>query len=80
MKSQKYPKCVIFLKCQVSKDFKHDILDCQIHKYSIYDKMKYPTNAIFLNSWWLKDVKNDNPKSSYPRFTVDFCTVPPGLL
>ena len=38
---------------------------------------KYPTYAIFLNSWWFKDVKNDN---SDPRYTVDFCTVPPGLL
>ena len=35
--------------------------------------------AIFLNSWWFKDVKNDNPKYSDPRYTVDFCTVPPGL-
>ena len=41
---------------------------------------KYPTYAIFLNSWWFKDVKNDNPKYSDPRYTVDFCTVPPGLL
>ena len=40
---------------------------------------KYPTYAIFLNSWWFKDVKNDNPKCSDPRYTVDFCTVPPGL-
>ena len=40
---------------------------------------KYPTYAIFLNSWWFKDVKNDNPKYSDPRYTVDFCTVPPGL-
>ena len=33
MKCQKYPTCVIFLKSQGSKDIKHDILDCQIHKY-----------------------------------------------
>ena len=40
---------------------------------------KYPTYAIFLNSWWFKDVKNDNPKCSDLRYTLDFCTVPPGL-
>ena len=33
-----------------------------------------------MNSWWFKDVKNDNPKYSDPRYTDDFCTVPPGLL
>ena len=55
----------------------------QKHKYTntAYDKMTHMlTYAIFLNSWWFKDVKNDNPKYSYPRYTVDFCTVPPGLL
>ena len=41
---------------------------------------KYPTYAIFLKSWWFKDVKNDNPKCSDPRHSWDFCTVPPGLL
>ena len=33
MKCRKYPTCVIFLKSQGSKDIKHDILNCQIHKY-----------------------------------------------
>ena len=28
---------------------------------------KYLTYAIFFNSWWFKDVKNDNPKCSDPR-------------
>ena len=46
----------------------HKYTNTQIHKYSI-----------FLNSWWFKDVKNDNTKYSDPRYTVDFCTVPPGL-
>ena len=30
-------------------------------------------------SWWFKDVKNDNLKYSDLRYTVDFCSVPPGL-
>ena len=57
----------------------------QIHKYTntqiqhMTKWPKYPTYAIFLNSWWFKDVKNDNTKYSDPRYTVDFCTVPPGL-
>ena len=91
---RKYPTCVIFLKSQGSKDIKHDILDCQIHKYKctniqiqihktqiqhMTEWQKYPTYAIFLNSWWFKDEKNDNPKCSNSRYTVDFCTVPPGL-
>ena len=28
---------------------------------------KYLTYAIFFNSWWFKDVKNDNPNCSDPR-------------
>ena len=57
----------------------------QIRKYTntqiqhMTKSPKYPTHAIFLNNWWFKDVKNDNPKYSDPRYTVDFCTVPPGL-
>ena len=57
----------------------------QIHKYTntqiqhMTKWPKYPTYAIFLNSWWFKDVKNDNPEYSDPWYTVDFCTVPPGL-
>ena len=37
----------------------------QIHKYTntqiqhMTKWPKYPTYAIFLNSWWFKDVKND---------------------
>ena len=45
----------------------------QMHKYT------NTTYAILLNSWWFKDVKKDNPKCFDPRYTVDFCTVPPGL-
>ena len=57
----------------------------QIRKYTntqiqhMTKSPKYPTHAIFLNNWWFKDVKNYNPKYSDPRYTVDFCTVPPGL-
>ena len=56
-------------------------IQIQIHKNTntAYMCQKYPTYAIFLNSWWFKDVKNDNPKCSDPRYTVDFCTVPQGL-
>ena len=39
---------------------------------------EYQTYAIFLNSCWFKEVKNDIPKC--PKLTSDFCIVPQGLL
>ena len=40
-------------------------------------QQKYPTDAIFLKSWWFKEIII--PSVSDPRYTVDFCTVPRGL-
>ena len=68
------------------------ITQIQMHKYTntskekhkctntAYDKItEIPNICYILNSWWFKDVKNDNPKCSNPRNTVDVCRVPPGL-
>ena len=60
------PYNAIFLKSPGSKDMKTDIPNCQIHKYKFTNTQiqlmtkcqKYPTYAIYLNSWWCKDVKN----------------------
>ena len=96
MKCRKYPTCIIFLKSQRFKDIKHDILDCQIHKYTNTNaqiqKYKFTKTQIHKYSIWQNDrntqhmlyfwiagVKNDNLKCSDPRYTVEFCTVPPGL-
>ena len=92
MKCRKYPTCVIFLKsikhdildCQIHI-YTNTNAQIQIHKnintqiQNMTKWQKYQTYAIFLNSWWFKDVINDNPKCSDPRYRVDFCTVPPGL-
>ena len=48
-------------------EYKYTKTNTQIHKYKyantqmqhITKWLKYPTYAIFLNSWWFKDVKND---------------------
>ena len=52
MRCRKYPTCVIFLKIQGSKDIKHDILDCQTHKYTntnvqIHIQIHKNTNAAY---------------------------------
>ena len=59
------PYNTIFFKCPGSKDIKTDIHNCQIHKYTNTALLKcqeYQTYAIFLNSCWFKDVKNNIPK------------------
>ena len=38
---------------------------------------EYQTYALFLNSCWFKDVKNDIPQC--PKLTSDFCIVPQGF-
>ena len=61
------PYNAVFLKSPWSKDIKTDIPNCQIHKHTNTNSQiqlmtkcqKYPTYAIFLNSWWFKYVKND---------------------
>ena len=83
---------------------KYTYTQIQMHKYTNTNSQKhqtqiqhmtkwqkYPTYAIFLNSWWFKDVKNDIlkcPKCYQIRseiwdlklhlLTSDFCIVPPG--
>ena len=63
---------------------KYTTTNSQKHKYTntAYDRwQKYPTYAIFFNSWWFKDVKNDNeirdptrdPVQKH-RYTVDVQT------
>ena len=69
------------------KDFKTDIPNCQIHKYTSQIQIQlmtkcqeYQTYAIFLNSVWFKDVKNDkfpSVQSLIVKFRL--CIVPPGL-
>ena len=61
---------------------KYTHTNSQKHKYTntAYDKMtELPNICYIFEQGWIKDVKNDNPKYSDPRYTVDFCTVPPGL-
>ena len=59
------------LLCSMSKS---DIPNYQIHKYTntqiqlMTKCQKYPTYAIFLNSWSFKGVKNDIPKCSIHKY------------
>ena len=55
---------------------KTDIHNCQIHKYKntqiqlMTKCQEYQTYAIFLNSWWFEDVKNDIPIQSDIRSEI----------
>ena len=54
----------------------------QKNKYTntAYDKMtEIPNICYIFEQLVVQGCKNDNPKCSDPRYTVDFCTVPPGL-
>ena len=81
--------CYIFeqLVVQGCQKWYSGLSDTQIHKYKFTNTQiqymtkwqKYSTCAIFLNSRWFKDVRNDNPKCSHLRYTVYFCMVSAGL-